>query len=543
MRNATKKKWAAIACLLAGTAIFAACSNDGGEQGDKSQGAGSQGKSKITVSIYERGNVPQEMGTIDNNQWTKWINENGPVEAQYVPIPRGESVQKLNLLFASGDAPDVVSDFATSFRDQLYQQKQIMAVDDLIAEHSVSYKALMEKYPELKKAAAKPDGKMYEFGRVQQLVGFQALFIRNDWLKKLDLKVPETPEELFEVAKAFTENDPDGNGRKDTFGIALSGETGSAINTMFRDVDWVLEDGKLVRGWEQKNKANEFKKRLYDAGLVDKDFLADKNGQKAQQDWNSGKIGIFVGRTVDPVNVTQYYEPLKNNVPDAEVIAIKLPASEYGQFAIGVNNPVQMTTVINANAKNPEAAMKYIDFMASKEAGEMLRYGVEGTHSVKGANGCLKPQDAALFSKEVSWNIDFQLLMSQIELEPCAGILSQLDPEKPLEKEFLELVKQNNEANLGEGVEYASITHGEHMPTLSDNLSVIQTNVSKISDFYNKAIVAGASYTIEQAYAEALDLWNKSGGGELAAVYADWYETSKDTAFFAKDMWQFAKKE
>jgi putative aldouronate transport system substrate-binding protein len=231
-----------------------------------------------------------------------------------------------------------------------------------------------------------------------------------------------------------------------------------------------------------------------------------------------------------------------NNVPEAEVIAIKLPKSEYGRFAIGVNNPVQMTTVINASAKNPEAAMKYIDFMASKEAGEMLRYGVEGTHSVKGSNGCLKPQDAAMFSKEVSWNIDFQLLMSQIELEPCAGILSQLDPEKPLEKEFLELVEQNNEANLGADVEYASITHGEHMPTLPDDLSVIQTNVSKISDFYNKAIVAGAAYTIDQAYAEALDLWNKSGGGELAAFYANWYETNKDTAFFAKDMWQFAKK-
>lgn len=541
-----------VACMLASAAILvAACSNNAGNGNSNASSAPSKdggaaaeqaAKPRISVSIYDRGNVPQEMGTIGNNRWTQWLNDNGPVEAQYVPIPRGESVQKLNLLFASNDAPDVVAEFDTSFRHQLYQQKQILAVDELVDQYSVSYKQLMEKYPEMKKAATKPDGKMYEFGRVQQLMGFQALFIRNDWLKKLNLSVPETPEELFEVVKAFTENDPDGNGQKDTFGIALSGETGGAINTMFRDVDWVLKDGKLVRGWEQKNAANAFKKRLYDAGLVDKDFLADTNGQKAQQDWNSGKIGIFVGRTIDPVNLTTFYEPLKNNVPDAEVIAIKLPRSEYGRFAIGVNNPVQMTTVINAKAKNPEAAMKYIDLMASTEVGEMLRYGQEGADSVRGSNGCLKPKDPAHFTKELSWALDFQLLMSQIELEPCAGILSQLDPANPLEKDFLELVKQNLEANLGEGVEYAPITHGEHMPTLPDELSVIRTNVSKVADFYNKAIVSGPAYTVEQAYAEAMDLWNKSGGEQLESFYSDWYDNNKDTAFLAKDMWKFVIK-
>ncbi|WP_020617417.1 extracellular solute-binding protein [Paenibacillus daejeonensis] len=543
MNKWTEKSKLVAACLLGGTVLLAACSNGGQEpSGGTSSESASTSKPKITVSIYDRGNVPQEMGTIDNNRWTQWLNEHGTVEAQYVPIPRGESVQKLNLLFASGDAPDVVTDFATSFRNQLYQQKQILAIDDLIEEHSVHYKQLLEKYPELRKAATKPDGSMYEFGRVQQLVGFQALFIRKDWLDKLNLEVPETVDELFEVAKAFAEQDPDGNGQRDTFGIALSGETGAVINTMFRDVDWVLEDGKLVRGWEQQNKASEFKKKLYDAGLVDKDFLADNNGQKAQQDWNSGKIGIFVGRTVDPVNVSQYYESLKHNAPDAEVIAIKLPSSEYGRFAAGVNNPVQMTTVINRQAKNPEAAMQYIDFMASKEAGEMLRYGADGTDSVKGENGCPRPKDAAQFSKEVSWNLDFQLLMSQIELEPCAGILSQLDPEKPLEAEFLELVKQNNEANLGADVEYASITHGEHMPTLPDDLGVVQTNVSKIDDIYNKAIVGGTSFTVEQAYAEAQDLWNRSGGEQLETFYAQWYEENKDTAFLAKDMWKFVKE-
>ncbi|GBF75548.1 hypothetical protein PA598K_03965 [Paenibacillus sp. 598K] len=70
-----------------------------------------------------------------------------------------------------------------------------------------------------------------------------------------------------------------------------------------------------------------------------------------------------------------------------------------------------------------------------------------------------------------------------------------------------------------------------------------QTNVSKIDDIYNKAIVGGTSFTIEQAYAEALELWNRSGGEQLEAFYAQWYDENKDTAFLAKDMWQFVKED
>jgi ABC-type sugar transport system, periplasmic component len=536
-RNALAAAMLPLACGV----LLVACSSNNGtkEEGEGASTSASKDKGNISVTIYDRGNIPQGMGTIDNNRWTKWLNENGPVNAKYVPIPRGESVQKLNILFSSGNAPDVIEEFDANFRDQLYQQKQIIPVDDLIEKYSTTYKELMAKYPELKKASTKSDGKQYEFGRVQKLTGFQALFIRVDWLEKLGLQEPQTVEELFNVAKAFTENDPDGNGQKDTYGIALSGETGGAISTMFQDVSWVVEGGKLVHDWDRAQAAVTFKKQLYDAGLVDKDFLSDKNGQKALQDWINGKTGIFVGRTIDPLNFSTYYEPLKKNVPNAEVKAIKLPASMYGRFAVGVNNPVQMTTVINAKTKDPEAAMKYIDFMASKTTGEMLRYGTPEVDSAKNANGCYVPKDLEQFSKEVTWNNDFQLLLQQIELEPCASTASQLDASQPLQKDFIELINENNEANLSPDVQYAPITYGEHMPALPEDLKVVNTNVSTIVDFYNKAIVSGSSYGVDQAFADAKSLWQKSGGEKLEEFYLKWYDENKDTAFLAKDMWKF----
>jgi putative aldouronate transport system substrate-binding protein len=43
--------------------------------------------------------------------------------------------------------------------------------------------------------------------------------IRTDWLENLDLSMPETIGELEEVLRAFTEDDPDGNGLNDTTGL------------------------------------------------------------------------------------------------------------------------------------------------------------------------------------------------------------------------------------------------------------------------------------------------------------------------------------
>lgn len=51
------------------------------------------------------------------------------------------------------------------------------------------------------------------------------LLVRSDWLKKVGLPAPTTWDELEKVAKAFTTQDPDGNGKNDTYGLAVPGST------------------------------------------------------------------------------------------------------------------------------------------------------------------------------------------------------------------------------------------------------------------------------------------------------------------------------
>lgn len=538
MMQRRRSKWMTAGMLpaLAMTVVMSGCSGGGSQQ--QGQEPGSKKKENITVSVYDRGLVPESEGTIEKNRWTEWINENGPANVKFVAIPRNDATAKLTTLFASGSAPDLIFEYSNTLRDQLYSQKQLLSVDDLIEKHSTTYKKLLEEYPLLKSVATMPDGKMYSFGKINGLQTNHALYLRADWLKQVNKEVPKTTEELYEVLKAFTEQDPDGNGIQDTYGTSLAYITSHIINAMFQNVRWVVEDGQLVRDWERAKAATEFRKRLYDEGLVDKDFLTDKGGQKAQQDWVNGKIGMWGGQTNGPAWF-QIYESLKKNNPSAEVIVIPLPESPFGQFSPTIQNPVQLTAMINAQAKNPEAVMEYIDFISSESAGKTLKYGLEGTHSTQGSNGCQTFVDKDK-AKELSYTDDFRMLYSPVLEGKCGKYEETLNQGIPVEKEFYDLVKMADEAYLTPERPIADITHGEHMPTPPEDIQMIVSSVNKqIDDLWNKAIVSGPSYTADQAMTEAKTLWDKAGGKQVEEWYAKWYSENKDTALLRDKLYEF----
>ncbi|PRB13079.1 sugar ABC transporter substrate-binding protein [Microbacterium sp. MYb62] len=76
--------------------------------------------------------------------------------------------------------------------------------------------------PQALEAGKAIDGKTYGIPYSAQA---NALYVRSDWLKALGLEAPTDWDEMLEVATAFTENDPDGNGQADTYGLAVPGST------------------------------------------------------------------------------------------------------------------------------------------------------------------------------------------------------------------------------------------------------------------------------------------------------------------------------
>ncbi|NQX58353.1 extracellular solute-binding protein [Paenibacillus qinlingensis] len=541
----TRKTTATAALATALALVVVGCSTKDEKTSTTSPSAATQAtpekRGTITASLYDRGNIPAEEGTIINNRWTKWVNEKGPADVKFVPIPRFESLQKYNVLFASGSAPDLIFEFDKSYLGQLYNQKQLMPLDDIINKYSKEYKARLEKYPALKKATTMPDGKMYFLGRPYNLDPNHYLFVRADWLKKLNLQVPKTTEELLAVAKAFTENDPDGNGKKDTQGIGLSFISGIILNHMFGNgftlfgtdqYPWNLKDDKVVHDWDSLKAAIAYQKTIYEAGYTDKDFVTDKNGAKSAQDWMAGKVGI-IGSSLP----TKNYETLKKNVPDAEIIPIALPKSEFGQFSPLLNNPIAVTGAVNAAAKDPAAIVKEIDFMSSEAFKTTMNNGIEGEQYKKGANGCPEPIDAEKTKKEVSYIADLNMLAS-LAKDSCTGLENKTNP-TPIEKDMLEVLKQGRVAYVDPSRPMPGVTHRDFLPLLPQDLVAINTNANKtIVDLATKVLVSGNSYTMDQFIQEAKAAWEKAGGPKVDAFYDEWYQANKKTALLMKDLYE-----
>lgn len=502
-------------------------------------------KPVVSLTFYDRGRVPAEEGTIEKNRWVEWLSENGPATLQVVAVPRWESEAKLNTLFASGNAPDLILEYAPAIKQPLYDSKLLLPLDELIEQHSTEYKALIERFPALKNAGIMSDGKVYQFGRLLEPRPHGSLLIRQDWLEKLKLGVPRTTEELYEVAKAFAKQDPDGNGANDTYGLALSGSSGTNIDLIFRNNGFNLIEDKMVYSWDYSVDAAKFKKRLYDEGIVDRDYLTDANGNKAKQDFLNGKLGIY------PSNMGGNYHnfavneltALRKNAPDAKVIPIPYPASPAGAFNPSVLNPIQMTAVVNRNAKNPEAVMKVVDFLVARDTNRVLGHGLEGVHYEQDANGCPVSITTDANKNQVGYTTDYSMLSnSEVMTDGICGYNTMFKTDDPIQAEGLEMYKQALKAYVLNGREMSHYTVVEHKPQLPKELALVSDEMLKeIEDTWVKAIVGGTGYTVEQALNDAQKLWNNGSGQKLQQFMDEWYAANKETALLWDDVYEIAK--
>ncbi|SDO34826.1 putative aldouronate transport system substrate-binding protein [Paenibacillus sp. yr247] len=544
-----------VAATLAVTALVAGCAKETKETTSTSTSKATETqkpakRGAITATIYDRGNIPSSEGTIENNKITKWINEAGPIDVKFVPVPRSQSEQKLNTLFASGGAPDLILEYAPQIKNPLIDQKQLRPIDDMIEKYSVEYKALLQKYPSLKKAGTGSDGKLYQFGRINETIPQRGLFIRTDWLKKLNLQAPKTTEELYQIAKAFTEQDPDGNGKKDTYGIAMSYNSGAVLDEMFGVTypGFIVKNNELVHGWDNIMAVTEFKKKLYSEGLVDKDYLNDKNGSKAKQDFLNGKIGIYMEQfNVPIVFYTDFYLNLKKNVPDAEITVIPYPKTPVGQFNSIFVNPVQMTAVVNAQTKDPEAVMKYVDFASSEKFMKTMYYGFDGVHSKQEANKCPQITDMDKWKTEFNYGAgDFAMLASPTLSGKCYFGTEKLDANDAAQNQVKKMFELNS-TFVNFDLPVAGPTHAEQMPQLPKDLQLILTNTTKQvgvgeGDIWVKAILT-ANYTPEQAKQDAIAAWEKAGGKQVDDWYKNFYEKDRDKIILTKDIYDIFKQQ
>ncbi|MNY32682.1 hypothetical protein D3C86_1669110 [compost metagenome] len=187
-----------------------------------------------------------------------------------------------------------------------------------------------------------------------------------------------------------------------------------------------------------------------------------------------------------------------------------------------------------------EAVVQYVDWLMTPDVQKTLMYGTEGVH-YKMVDGCPKPIDTEKNKKELTWNGDFQMMSQTGTMGKCVDYTNQLDPSKPNDKAYIDLIKQGRDAYITPD---RPTTSEIVLPvTLPDDLTVVKNTLKNtLINIYTKAVVGGASYSVDQAMKDAQDAWEKGGGKKVDDFLTKAYTDNKKDVIYTKDYYKLLTK-
>jgi putative aldouronate transport system substrate-binding protein len=187
--------------------------------------------------------------------------------------------EQMNLKFAANEIPDF---FRTSIGNlQKYvDQGLLMPIDPARFEKNMPVwsKIVNAQYPDWKKLYT-INGKLWALPMDVQKPSRGPAIYRGDWLEKLGKNIPTTLVEFQDVVYAFANNDPDGNGKKDTYGLSASGMNMVYGAYGYIPAQWNEKNGQLVYSSIQP----ELKEALgvlaqyYKDGVLSPEFITGEN--------------------------------------------------------------------------------------------------------------------------------------------------------------------------------------------------------------------------------------------------------------------------
>ncbi|WP_438449317.1 extracellular solute-binding protein [Gorillibacterium sp. sgz5001074] len=321
--------------------------------------------------------------TLEDNRWSRLYEDKLGIKIKYNWIIKGDDtsdqyLQKMNVMLASGDEPDVIPVNATQLK-QLADSNQIEDMTSIYQQYaSPLLKKVLSEEGSGPFNAATFDGKLMAIPQTgSSIEQAQFVWIRTDWLDTLGLLPPKTIDDVLTISRAFTEQDPDGNHKKDTYGLAITKDLWGGVMGLegfmagygaYPNI-W-LEDssGKLVYGSVQPEMKASLHalQAMYKNGELDQEFGV-KDGSKISEVISNGKIGMEYGQQWNSIWPLQLN---KNKEPSAQWRAFPI-VSESGDLA---RIPLKFNTTkffaVRKGAAHPEAVIKLFNMHVEKNWGE-----------------------------------------------------------------------------------------------------------------------------------------------------------------------------
>lgn len=459
----------------------------------------------------------------------QWMEEQTNVKLNITNVSFDELEEKRNVMINSDDYPDVFLKAGLGTEDiyELGQEGILVDLTDMIEKYAPNYSSLLDA-EDAWSATRSADGKIYS------TVEFSAngvqgphMLINQQWLDNLSLEMPTSTDELYDVLKAFKENDADGDGdpNNEVPMMFASADilTVEAIWNYFgvNHQDWcqyfeLTDDGEIrfFPATEEYKEILAYLTKLYKEGLINQDcFTLTCEQQRAL-----GQTGTSIGVCFEWgswATFGQYVEG--ENETGAEYVCVLPFEGNDGKMANskGYNPGV---FAITDKCEYPEIMVAWMDLLYSYEGSMISLYGFEG-EQYEVVDGMAK------FIGE--WDADtarpYLLHLSGCVSKPVDNIntlKSYIDPvEKPLNYARQEYYDELEEKNL----------YFDVWPTLSFDEEETEVNSKVAADtetyFQNyRAQVITGEIDLDSTWDEYIETLESMGIRDEEANYNAAYE-------------------
>lgn len=395
-------KLAAASVVLAmGTALFA-----NGTKETKSSGP-------VTINLWygaavtEAGPPPADWPVLTKIKDELGIN----LVLTALPSAENDQDQKINAAGAANELPDLFMVRRPVWL-HLIEQGLLADVNDMYAKMPNR----KTHYNEDSIAFTTVDGKSYGLASPGSIAKNEGLLIRKDWLDKLGLKVPTTTDELMKVMTAFTTQDPDGNGKNDTYGYGAFIEIHDIEEGLGRRMEPIMGAFGANGTWNLSKKnaglkvfqpeyyeALSYVKEMCDKKVIDPNWLSYKKDD-FRAAWKQGRFGIMREQNA-AFAAKANYGPFDKNFPNGNWVIMDPVKGPKGKAAIGTfttNYRIYAVSATAAEQGKKDAIAKLLNWMSSDEGYYLLGWGQEGVNFVKDANGV--PNTSNLPDPSKAWD-------------------------------------------------------------------------------------------------------------------------------------------
>ena len=267
----------------------------------------------------------------ESNLFLKRMEEKTGVKFTYRQYGKEDewTAAKAAMSAGSDDLPDVLFKARLSPDECMDMLDRGVLVDlkPYLEQDCPNLYAILQAHPEYWDAITLPDGRIAALPAISEQPMQNSVWLNKSWMDTLKLSMPTTIDELTDVLRAFRDQDPNRNGKKDEIPLAFIGSfdlkfLGHAFGLIANDYNIRAVDGQVefVPLNENFRPFIEWLRLLYTEGLIDKDGFATSDTLRQVTDSNKTNIygGVITTMTTTFLPAawsSQYAVMRRNRVP------------------------------------------------------------------------------------------------------------------------------------------------------------------------------------------------------------------------------------